>query len=184
MILLISRLNRKTRLTARVTSTAGPSPLASSKVFSGTRNVSIMVLGIVAKPNSQCLRRELPGTYNTARAFVEFQATSDSIEELPQQSPRCFGLLPRRVMPSFRKHSQLTARNVPMHQFRFVRSSQGVFVSGQEQCRYINSLQCIHRVRTLGHATLYGGNIGGRHFLHPLQRARHQTPAGLASPFT
>src|SRR6202140_367451 len=130
MILVISRLNRKTRSTALLTSTAVPSPLALTKVFSGTRNVSIMVLGIVAKQNTQCLRGELPGAYNPLRGLFEFQATSDSIEELPQQSPRRFGLLPRRVMPSFRKHSQLTARNVPMHQFRFVQSSQDVFVSG------------------------------------------------------
>src|SRR5260370_41407517 len=69
MILVISRLNRKTRLTALLTSTAGPSPLALTKVFSGTRNVSIMVLGIVAKQNSQCLRGELPGAYNTPRGL-------------------------------------------------------------------------------------------------------------------
>src|SRR4029077_3313698 len=67
MILVISKLNRKTRLTALVTSTAVPSPLALTKVLSGARNVSIMVLGIVAKQNSQCLREEAPGAYDTTR---------------------------------------------------------------------------------------------------------------------
>src|ERR1700731_2920165 len=72
MILVISRVNRKTRLTALLTSTAVPSPLALTKLFPGTRNVSIMVLRIVAKQNGQCFPEELPGPYNSPRGLFNF----------------------------------------------------------------------------------------------------------------
>src|SRR5258707_6515082 len=95
MILVISRLNRKTRSTALLTSTAVPSPLALTKVFSGTRNVSIMVLGIVAKQNSQRLRGELPGPHNPPRGLFLIsgdvrlhRGTAAAISPLPRAAPK------------------------------------------------------------------------------------------------
>src|SRR6266849_11215707 len=55
MMLVMSRVRRKTRLAALLTSRAGPSPLALTTVFSGTREVSIVAVAdmarIVAKPD-------------------------------------------------------------------------------------------------------------------------------------
>src|SRR5258706_1897897 len=93
MILVISSVNKNTRPAAPLASTAGPSPLAVTTVFSATRNVSIMA-GIVANHSGNAsdasLRRMRPGEIRAAGLlhrleFHKFDSRQIGIEhvELP-----------------------------------------------------------------------------------------------------
>src|ERR1700686_1520583 len=116
------RLKRKTRFAAPLMSTTGPSPLALTTVFSGTRKVSIMrehCNKIVFVELSGC---ELPTIWNHFEWSVRYSrrtragplpadhhslASAHRIQELPHQFPHFLGLFPRRIMPCLCDHSDL-----------------------------------------------------------------------------
>src|SRR5215470_8404446 len=66
MMLVMSRVSRKTLLAALLTSTVWPSPLALTTVFSGTRKESIMTAAIVARASQS---RKSPGNSVTGETW-------------------------------------------------------------------------------------------------------------------
>src|SRR6478609_8198472 len=86
---------------------------------------------------------------------------SDCVQELPEDSAQFLWLFPWRVVPGFRYHAKLAALDVLVHELGFVEAGEAVFVAGDDKRGYIDGLQCIDRVGTVGHATLDLGDVFG-----------------------